>query len=63
METLARPRQQVTQAVDRDPVVTLPHTLLGRVEWLMEGLRMEETGQLFLRSEPSAQRLTHRRGA
>ena len=60
VEALLGPLEVLAQARDEDPGVAVGDLVVGSPELPTEGLRRDESGELFLVIEPSLQRLTKR---
>jgi hypothetical protein len=63
IETLPRPPQQSAQPMDRDPVRGRTQAVVGGLELLPEGMRLQEPRELLLLVEPAAQGFAHGRVA
>jgi len=59
IEAFTGPLQDLTQAVDADPMGALRDTVRGGPELLSQGGSVDQSGFVFLRIEPLAQRLAH----
>jgi hypothetical protein len=63
IEPLPRPLQQAAESINGDPVRGWTQAVVGSLELLLEGLRLQEPGQLLLLVEPAAQGLAQGRVA